>query len=410
MKKILLILALLPFLLFLSSQKADAATVSWDGGGDGLHWSDPLNWSTDTLPASTDDIIISGYGTEAHLDIDFTVAGTLTSADNDDFVVDSGKTLTINAGGTLSINRGPSGVGSILVVGTVNNYGTVNDAGSEFRIGGVVNNNAGAVLNNIGGYIAVSGVLNNNAGGTINNNFDSTHGFAEIENLGELNNGGTINNDARSVISNELGIIHNDCGGIINNSGIISGNPIDNAPCLDTIPPDTAVNSAIDGNSVPLVNGGTTLSNSITFAFTGSDNVGVSGFQCSLDGTTFASCSSTKSYSGLSVGSHAFQVRAVDTSGNTDPTPAIFNWTILSPSQATKNLINLANGFGVQTSSLGEVSKLLSDSNPANDKASCGKLGAFVSQVNLKVGKVLTKQQADQLIHQANTIKSSIGC
>ena len=30
----------------------------WDGGGDGVHWSDPLNWSGDTLPGSADDVTI----------------------------------------------------------------------------------------------------------------------------------------------------------------------------------------------------------------------------------------------------------------------------------------------------------------------------------------------------------------
>ena len=44
--------------------KADPGTATWDGeGGDGL-WSNPLNWSGDTLPQSGDDIIISGAAGE----------------------------------------------------------------------------------------------------------------------------------------------------------------------------------------------------------------------------------------------------------------------------------------------------------------------------------------------------------
>jgi hypothetical protein len=51
-------------------------------------------------------------------------------------------------------------------------------------------------------------------------------------------------------------------------------------------------------------------------------------FQCSLDGAAFAGCTSPKAYSGLAAGSHTFQVKATDTAGNTDPTPATFTWTI----------------------------------------------------------------------------------
>jgi fibronectin-binding autotransporter adhesin len=34
--------------------KSEAATLNWDGGGDGVSWSDPLNWDTDTLPSAAD--------------------------------------------------------------------------------------------------------------------------------------------------------------------------------------------------------------------------------------------------------------------------------------------------------------------------------------------------------------------
>ena len=37
---------------------------------------------------------------------------------------------------------------------------------------------------------------------------------------------------------------------------------------------------------------------------------------------------------------HNFQVRAIDTSGNEDPTPASFTWIILTPQQTVQKLIN----------------------------------------------------------------------
>jgi len=36
------------------------ALVSWDGGGDGSSWADPLNWSADVIPGIVDDVLIPG--------------------------------------------------------------------------------------------------------------------------------------------------------------------------------------------------------------------------------------------------------------------------------------------------------------------------------------------------------------
>ncbi len=47
------------------------ASVIWDGGGDGLYWSDPQNWQNNLLPASGDDVVINQPGTfDIRLDID----------------------------------------------------------------------------------------------------------------------------------------------------------------------------------------------------------------------------------------------------------------------------------------------------------------------------------------------------
>jgi large repetitive protein len=51
-------------------------------------------------------------------------------------------------------------------------------------------------------------------------------------------------------------------------------------------------------------------------------------FECSLDGGAFSACSPPQSYTGLTPGSHAFEVRAVDPAGNVDQTPAAYNWTV----------------------------------------------------------------------------------
>ncbi|MBP8293839.1 MAG: DNRLRE domain-containing protein, partial [Caldilineaceae bacterium] len=73
----------------------------------------------------------------------------------------------------------------------------------------------------------------------------------------------------------------------------------------------------------------TTTNTGATFSF-GSNEAGAT-FECALDGAAFAGCGSPIPYTGLSAGSHTLQVRATDSAGNPDPTPATYNWTISAP-------------------------------------------------------------------------------
>ena len=67
----------------------------------------------------------------------------------------------------------------------------------------------------------------------------------------------------------------------------------------------------------------------VSFGFDGSDPDGTVGaFQCKLDSAAFAPCSSPHAYSGLSIGSHTFQVRTVDNSGAVDGSPARYVWNV----------------------------------------------------------------------------------
>ena len=62
-----------------------------------------------------------------------------------------------------------------------------------------------------------------------------------------------------------------------------------------------------------------------------------SGFQCSLDGASFSSCSSPSAYGSLADGAHSFRVRAVGITGRVvDPTPAARSFTVdLTPPATT---------------------------------------------------------------------------
>jgi hypothetical protein len=51
-------------------------------------------------------------------------------------------------------------------------------------------------------------------------------------------------------------------------------------------------------------------------------------FQCRLDGGDFSPCTSPQQFGELPEGTHTFEVRAFDSKGNVDGTPAIYTWTI----------------------------------------------------------------------------------
>ena len=71
-----------------------------------------------------------------------------------------------------------------------------------------------------------------------------------------------------------------------------------------------------------------TTSTTATFAF--SDTQAGVGFSCSLDSSAFASCASGTTYTGLTGGSHTFEVEAV-VGSNPASVPATSTWTITTP-------------------------------------------------------------------------------
>ena len=118
------------------------------------------------------------------------------------------------------------------------------------------------------------------------------------------------------------------------------------------IPPDTTISSAVDRNGATITNGSTTFSSSIRFTFSATAGTNpIAGFECNLDNSAFSSCSSPATLTNLAVGKHTFQVRAVDTLGNRDSTPASFSWTIATVTPPTKTTITSAvdgNGPTIQ--------------------------------------------------------------
>ena len=121
-----------------------------------------------------------------------------------------------------------------------------------------------------------------------------------------------------------------------------------------------------------------TNSASASFSFAGSDTgVGVTGFQCQLDGAAYTNCTSPVSYTGLSSASHTFNVRAVDGAGNIDGTPATFTWMVDTTAPTltcSTNITVTANGscpavVNYLVAASDNVGLALTTTNPASGSA-----------------------------------------
>ena len=91
----------------------------------------------------------------------------------------------------------------------------------------------------------------------------------------------------------------------------------------------TAVYSGAPDTAIVTPPPTSTTSTSVTFRFTATPAAGAT-FQCSLDGAAFVACVSPRTYTGLLLGSHTFQVQGVNLAG-TDATPASFTFTVVPP-------------------------------------------------------------------------------
>jgi hypothetical protein len=113
-----------------------------------------------------------------------------------------------------------------------------------------------------------------------------------------------------------------DAAGNLNDASSSIDNTVTYIP--DPTPPETTIDSH-PANP--------TSSTSAAFTFSGTDNLTPAGsliFECQLDGAGFNACASPKNYSGLSLGSHTFEVQAIDGAGNVDATPASFTWNVVT--------------------------------------------------------------------------------
>jgi len=88
-------------------------------------------------------------------------------------------------------------------------------------------------------------------------------------------------------------------------------------PDGDTAPPQTTIDTGPSGTT-----------NDPTPTFTFSSSEPGSTFECRVDGGSFTPCTSPHTTAVLADGSHTFEVRARDSAGNVDPTPASRSFTV----------------------------------------------------------------------------------
>ena len=135
--------------------------------------------------------------------------------------------------------------------------------------------------------------------------------------------------------------------------------------------------------------------------------------------SNISTCSSPATYTNLRTGFHTFEVRAINIIGNAHPTPAKFEWKILTPAEALQQLINdIQNNPQINDRVkasliriLDRAFKLLNDDNPRNDIAVCILLNIELRVINTYERiRLLDSNTVEQLRTQVNTIKSSIDC
>ena len=165
-------------------------------------------------------------------------------------------------------------------------------------------------------------------------------------------------------------------------------------PGPDTTAPETTIVSATGAAGTAVADGASTPSTTLVIAFTGTDDVGLTSFECSLDGAAFAGCRSPTAYHGIALGDHSFAVRGVDDAGNRDVTPASIEWTVVSATGALADLTDVILGLAPTTFANGNRAIALSRALNAVINQLDGR-GGVCGAINLIEHDILPKTDGD---------------
>ncbi|HEV3416005.1 MAG TPA: hypothetical protein VG056_04310, partial [Pirellulales bacterium] len=187
------------------------STVNWTGGGDGVNWSDPNNWSSaPNLPGSSDDVVINASGplTINHASGNDSI-NSISSTNSQVSLDLSGGSLAVSANSTIAGSFTNSGTlhltsGTLHLTGGVTSTGGVFvvDAGAELPMGGGVSLDAASSVSGAGsvgfnpGSVTVAGRYNVTGETDLEPNSGDTVDFSgNVQNVGttlfvELASGG----------------------------------------------------------------------------------------------------------------------------------------------------------------------------------------------------------------------------
>ena len=192
----------------------------------------------------------------------------------------------------------------------------------------------------------------------------------------------------------------------------------------DTIPPTTSFETAKVSWMGQIESNESTISDDIGFRFNGADKVGIRGFECKMDDknwqastvkyqTNEAGCY----YLNLEQGLHTFQVRAVDTSGNKDPVPVTFSWTIVSLRDSIAELrdivllLDLPSNVqqGLMNSLENSIGNIKDDNS--YDSLICEYIDSFNYRFSMvMVSDLITEDVANTIITSGAAIRDRTGC
>jgi hypothetical protein len=336
-------------------QMAYAATVTWDGGGDGSSFSDPLNWDTDTVPASTDSIVIGPADVTVSMGTDFTLdsAGSIAISGAGQLVIQAGKAL-VNAGEvTLDYSVDEdfvtpsilvsslatfSNSGSILIANTGKNSTGIENSGT-FTNSGMVDIQSSSAKFNFGIY-TFPGTFSNS--GTLN--IQST-GFWGV--AGDVDNSGTIN------IQNTNGIgirgnVNNSGTVVVENSGTNSRGIFSLGPSINNTGEITVANSGTD--TIGIVSSG--------FNIYGIVNVNSGGYIHNFDDPITVFCGGQLNNNGGTI------IGTVVNQNPCDTTPPVI--TILGANPATVELGQTHTDAGATVTDDIDTSPTLTSSSTVN--------------------------------------------
>ncbi len=193
---------------------------------------------------------------------------------------------------------------------------------------------------------------------------------------------------------------------------ISTGGRLNADKALDEIDALVAPETRIDSGP-----SGTTTDTSATLTFSSPAKNPVT-FECRIDGAPFAACASPLVINGLAVGSHAFEVRAKDTPGNVDPTPATATWTVAAPvippppdqqQQAQPTLLppTKVTGVSVKRSTKKAVIRWRSVPGATSYRVTVGKTTKTTTKPSFTVKKLKPKSKATVKIIAVNGAGSS---